>query len=62
MGDNIAKVIFRRELNRVGKTVHRLVSEMLEKLFFEEEFVFDHPYLLRLHLFIKTLAAKNERV
>ena len=61
LGDNITRVIFGRELNGVGKTGRWLVSDMLEKLLFEE-FAFDHPYLLRLHLFIKTLAAENKSV
>ena len=61
LGDNITRVIFGRELNGVGKTGRWLVSDMLEKLLFEE-FAFDHPYLLRLHLIIKTLAAENKSV
>ena len=61
LGDNISRVIFRGELNGVGKTCCWLVSDLLEKLLFQE-FCFDNPYLLRLHLFIKTFAVKSDRV
>ena len=61
MGDNITWSIFRRELNGVGKIDSWLVANMLEQLYCEE-FMFDHPYLLRLHMFIKSLTAKNETV
>ena len=61
MGNNTTWAIFRRELNGVGKIDSLWVANMLEKLYCEE-FMFDHPYLLRLQLFIKCLIAKNETV
>ena len=58
MGDNITRVIIRRELNGVGKPDYWLVCDLLEELLYEE-FIFDHPYLPQLHLYIKALAVKN---
>ena len=60
MGNNITWAIFRQELDGVLKLDSWLVANILKKLHWEE--MFDHPYLLRLHVFTKCLTAKNETV
>ena len=54
MGDNLVRGLARREVNGVFNSDRWLVADMLEELYFEE-CLFDHPYLLTLHEFIKTL-------